>query len=60
MQLGFKLQRYINGVYVTVILTILLFILFLTDDIFSIILNALALEFVYTLDETLAQGKWFE
>jgi len=49
MQLGFKLNKYMGGVYVAIVLTALLFILFLTNDMFNLILNALALQFVYML-----------
>jgi len=60
MQIGYKINKYANGFYVAILMTIMLFILFLTDDIFSIILNALALEFVHNLDEELATGDWFD
>jgi len=59
-QIGYKVNKYMNGLYVAAIMSIMLFILFLTDDIFSIILNALALEFVHSLDEELASGDWYD
>jgi hypothetical protein len=60
MQFGYKLDIYANSVYICMIMTLMLFILFLTDDIFNIILNALALEFVGSLDEELSKGDWFD
>lgn len=60
MQVGFKVNKYANGFYVTLLMSIMLFILFLTDDIFEIILNALALEFVHSLDEELVEGDWYD
>ena len=59
-QLGYKLGKYMNSLYVAILMSLMLFILFLTNDIFSIILNALALEFVHTLDEELAAGDWWD
>jgi len=60
MQLGYKLDIYANSVYMCVLMTLMLFILFITDDIFSIILNALALEFVASLDEEISKAEWFD
>jgi len=60
MQIGYKLDVYANSVYVVILMSIMLFILFITDDIFSIILNALALEFVAGLDEELCSGDWYD
>ena len=59
-QFGFKINKHMNGIYVAGIMSVMLFILFFTEDIFSIILNALALEFVHSLGEELASGDWFD
>lgn len=59
-QFGFKLAKYMDSLYVVILMTLMLFILFLTNDIFSIILNALALEFVYMMHEEIARADWWD
>jgi hypothetical protein len=60
MQVGYKMAKYMNSLYISLLMTLMLFILFLTDNTVDIILNALAIEFVAELDEELAEGDWFD
>ena len=60
MQLGFKLDRYMNGVYVAILNLNMLFILFLTNSTVNVILNALAIQFVSDFDEELSCNEWFD
>ena len=60
MQLGFKLNRYLNAFYVALLNLILLFILFLTTTTIDVILNALALDFVSGFDEDIAKTDWYD
>jgi len=60
MQVGFKMDRYMNSLYIAVINVIMLFVLFLTDSTLSVILNALALEFVYMFDKEVAKSEWYD
>jgi len=59
-QIGFKLDRYMNSAYIAGINLLMLFILFLTNSTVDVILNALAIEFVYTFDKELASSGWFD
>jgi len=60
MQFGFKLERYINTFYVALVNVLMLFVLFLTTNTVSIILNALAIEFVYNFDKEVARSIWYD
>ena len=60
MQLGFKLDRYMNSVYLAVLNLVVLFILFITQSTVDVILNALAFEFVAEFDEEISKSEWFD
>ncbi|KAH9251345.1 hypothetical protein BASA81_010756 [Batrachochytrium salamandrivorans] len=60
MKCGFKLERYMNSVYIAAINLIMLICIFLSDNTVSIILNALAIEFVYDFDREVAALFWFD
>lgn len=60
LQMGFKLERYINTLYVALVNILMLFVLFLTSNTVSIILNALAIEFVYNFDKEIARSVWYD
>ena len=60
MQIGYKLNVYMNSLYIALINCTILIILFLTDSTVDIILNALAIEFVAGLDEELASYEWYD
>ena len=60
MQLGFKMDRYMNSVYIAVINLLMLFTLFLTDSTVDVILNALAIEFVYNFDREVPHSVWYD
>lgn len=59
-KIGFKLDRYMNTAYVAFLYAVMLFILFNTDEVLDIILNALAAEFIHRIDETIASQEWFD
>jgi len=60
MMLGYKLDRYLNSAYVALVNLIMLFILYITASTIDIILNALAIEFVISFDEEVAQSIWYD
>jgi hypothetical protein len=59
-QIGMKMDRYMNTVYVVVVNLLMLIVLFLTDSTVDIILNALAIDFVLAFDEEIAGAKWYD
>jgi hypothetical protein len=59
-QLGFKLDRYMNSVYIALINGLMLFILFLTDSTVDVILNALAIDFLYNFDRDVPKSVWYD
>jgi len=60
MQIGFRLNLYMNSFYIAVMNCLMLFVLFLTDSTVDVILNALALEFVFNFDKEVASYSWFD
>ena len=46
MQVGYKLEKYMNSVYIALVNSLMLFVLFLQLDPAEIVLNAIAIEFV--------------
>ena len=60
MQIGFKLDRYMNSLYIALINVLMMFVLFLTESTISVILNALAIEFVYMFDKQVAKFSWYD
>lgn len=60
MQIGFKLDRYMNSVYIAFINLLMLFLLFLTESTVDVILNALAIEFVYNFDREVPRSVWYD
>jgi len=60
MLLGFRLNMYMNSFYIAVMNCLMLFVLFLTDSTVDIILNALALEFIFNFDKEVAKYDWFD
>lgn len=57
---GYKAQLYMNTAYIVVLYSIMLFILFNTNDVIEIILNALAIEFIHQIDEEISLADWFD
>jgi hypothetical protein len=60
MQIGYKLEKYMNTLYVAYVMALMLFILFLTDSTLDIILNSLSMEFVHQLDEELSASEFWD
>lgn len=58
--IGFKLDRYMQSAYVAFLYVVLLFILFNTEEVLDVILNALAADFVHAIDESIAQSSWYD
>ena len=58
--LGYKVELYMNTAYICVIYAVMLFLLGNTDDPIEIILNALAIEFVHSIDEELSVSEWYD
>lgn len=58
--LGFKLDRWMNTAYLNFLYLGMLFILYLTENIIDIILNALAIDFIHEIDEKLANAAWWD
>jgi hypothetical protein len=60
MRIGYKLDRYMNSLYIALINVLMLGVLFLTESTIEIILNALAIEFVYNFDSELPRSSWYD
>lgn len=60
MKFGFKLDKYMNSVYLALVNLIMLFALFNTNQTVDIILNALAVEFITGFDEEVAGVTWYD
>jgi hypothetical protein len=60
MQFGFKLDRYMNSVYVVLTNLLMLIVIFLTDSTVDVILNALAVEFVIVFDFEVTESIWYD
>jgi hypothetical protein len=60
MQLGFRLERLIKSVYMCLVCLVMLFALFLSDSVLEIILNALAIEFVWQIDVEYAKTAFWD
>ncbi len=58
--LGYKLDLYMNTVYVCLLYTLNLFILFTTESVIEMMLNAMAVEFILKMDEDFAAADWFD
>jgi len=58
MQVGFKLEKYMSSVYVALLNTLMLFVLFLQDDPSEIVLNAIAIEFVMNFANEAPRAMW--
>ncbi|GMH71297.1 hypothetical protein TrLO_g1922 [Triparma laevis f. longispina] len=58
--IGFKADLYMNTAFECVLYSLNLFIIFNTNDILDVILNALAIEFVHQLDETFRASTWWD
>ena len=54
---GFKLDIFCNTAYVGILYTMNIFLVFCSADAIDIVLNAIAVEFIATLDEVVAQ-RW--
>ncbi|KAH9254838.1 hypothetical protein BASA81_007088 [Batrachochytrium salamandrivorans] len=59
-KVGFKMDRYMNSVYIALTNLVMMFALFLTNNTVDIILNALAVEFITSFDEEVANTLWFD
>eukprot|EP00924_Labyrinthula_sp_SR-Ha-C_P016761 maker-scaffold_6-snap-gene-14.49-mRNA-1 protein AED:0.00 eAED:0.00 QI:90/1/1/1/1/1/2/66/680 len=59
-QIGFKLDRMMNTGYIAILFSIMLFVLLNTEFVIDIILNALAIDFIHQIDETIANAAWFD
>ena len=58
--IGYKLDLYMNTVFECFLYTLNLFIIFNTNEILDVILNALAIEFVHQLDEGFRASTWWD
>jgi hypothetical protein len=59
-QIGFKLDRIMNAVYIAWVNALMLIILFLTSSTVDVILNALAIDFLYKFDNEIPHSTWFD
>ena len=58
--IGYKLDLYMNTSYVCALYTLNLFILFTTESVVEMMLNAMAVEFVLKMDEEFASTDWWD
>lgn len=59
-KMGYKMDMYMNAGYPALLYVCMLFILFNTDNVLDILLNALAVEFVQQIDEQIAASGWYD
>jgi len=59
-KIGYRLDVIMNSSYHCGIYTLNAVMLFWTDDVVDILLNALAIEFVKDLDEVITSGGWYD
>lgn len=60
MAIGYRLERFMNSIYIAMSNTLMLFVLFLTSDPVEVVLNALAIEFVVYFDDEICRTQWFD
>jgi hypothetical protein len=60
MQIGYKLDKYMNSIYIALCNTLMLFVTFLQDNPIDIILNAIAMEFVVYFGQEVARSVWLD
>lgn len=59
-QIGFKMEKYMKTAYTSALQLLMLFVLFLTDDPIAVILNAIAIEFIWTIDVSVSEGPFYD
>jgi hypothetical protein len=59
-KVGFRVDGIMNSSYHCALYTLNIFLLFWTDDVTEIILNALAIEFVKEIDEIISSSGWYD
>ena len=57
---GYKCDLYMNTGYVCILYTLNLFILFATDSVLEMLLDAIAMNFILDLDEDFASAEWWD
>jgi hypothetical protein len=60
MQIGYRLERLLKACYMCIVCLIMLFTLFLSNSILDIVLNALAIEFIWEIDIDLAKSAYWD
>jgi hypothetical protein len=60
MQIGYKVDKYMNSVYIALCNSLMLFVTFLSDNPIDIILNAIAMEFVVYFGQEVARSVWLD
>jgi len=58
--MGYKLDLYMNTGYICMLYTLNLFILFATDSVLEMMLDAIAVKFILELDEDFAASEWWD
>lgn len=59
-QFGYRLERLVKSVYICLVIGVMMFVLFLSSSVLDIILNALALEFVWQMDIEYARSPYWD
>ena len=57
---GFQFDKIMNSSYHCALYLLNIFLLFWTEDVADIILNALAIEFIKNIDEAITAGCWYD
>ena len=60
MLFAYRLERFIKAVYMSSVSILMLFVLFLSDSVLDIILNCLAIEFIWEIDIEQAKSPYFD
>jgi hypothetical protein len=60
MQVGFRIERLIKAFYMCTVSLLMLFVLFMSDSALDIVLNALAIEFIWEFDVAFVRSPFWD
>ena len=60
MQIGYRMVKLVKAVYMSLVSVLMLFVLFLQEGVLNIILNCLAIEFIWVIDVEHAKSPYWD
>ena len=58
--IGYKLDLYMNTAYVSLLYFLNVFVILHTESVIDVVLNSLAFEFIWQIDEGITKTTWFD